>query len=207
MSSEWSLLMANQALARSGSFVFDPFVGTGARPAPTTRSPFPHGEARTNACASDRKHSGGLRSFWGDDHRWRHRSARAAGRHQAQPAGHRSQLTPLVFSHSLVGVMVSADMSYLWLFLAEGSTNIFTNFAQYKMDDRLVDLVACDGSRPCWRRNAQWYDAIVGDRTFSSPCTRREYRWPLQWRVSIINWLIFVACRTSSAIRSASWRA
>jgi tRNA G10 N-methylase Trm11 len=29
MSSEWSLLMANQALARAGSFVFDPFVGTG----------------------------------------------------------------------------------------------------------------------------------------------------------------------------------
>ncbi len=44
MSSEWSLLMANQALARSGSFVFDPFVGTGARPAPTTRSPFPQGK-------------------------------------------------------------------------------------------------------------------------------------------------------------------
>jgi hypothetical protein len=63
--------------------------------------------------------------------------------------------------------MVSADISYWWLFLADGSTNIFTNFAQYKMDDRLVDLVACDGSRPCWRRNAQWYDAIVGDRTFN----------------------------------------
>ncbi len=102
--------------------------------------------------------------------------------------------------------MVSADMSYLWLFLAEGSTNIFTNFAQYKMDDRLVDLVACDGSRPCWRRNAQWYDAIVGDRTFNSPCTRRVYRCPLRWRFSTIG-SIFVACRTSSAIRSASWRA
>lgn len=30
MSSEWSLLMANQALSRPGSFIFDPFVGTGA---------------------------------------------------------------------------------------------------------------------------------------------------------------------------------
>jgi len=29
MSSEWSFVMANQALARSGSLVFDPFVGTG----------------------------------------------------------------------------------------------------------------------------------------------------------------------------------
>jgi tRNA (guanine10-N2)-methyltransferase len=108
MSSEWSLLMANQALARAGSFVFDPFVGTGSI---------------LVGCA----HFGAM-TIGGD-----------------------------------IDPRVLRGDTKLNQQVTDGSTNIFTNFAQYGMNDRLVDLVACDGSRPCWRRNTQWYDAIVGD--------------------------------------------
>jgi len=108
MSSEWSFVMANQALARSGSLVFDPFVGTGSI---------------LVGCA----HFGSM-ALGGD-----------------------------------IDPRVLRGDTKLNMQVTEGSTNIFTNFAQYKMEERLLDLVACDSSRPCWRRNVQWFDAIVGD--------------------------------------------
>jgi tRNA (guanine10-N2)-methyltransferase len=108
MSSEWSLLMANQALAQVGSFVFDPFVGTGSI---------------LVGCA----HFGAM-TIGGD-----------------------------------IDPRVLRGDTKLNQQVTEGTTSIFTNFAQYDMQDKLVDLVACDSSRPCWRRSVQWYDAIVGD--------------------------------------------
>ncbi|ELR14076.1 Hypothetical protein ACA1_366990 [Acanthamoeba castellanii str. Neff] len=139
MSSEWSLLMANQALARSGSFVFDPFVGTGSI---------------LVGCA----HFGAM-TIGGD-----------------------------------IDPRVLRGDTKLNQQVTDGSTNIFTNFAQYKMDDRLVDLVACDGSRPCWRRNAQWYDAIVGDPPYGVRAGARKIGKKVKRKVKEARVDLYHAC-------------
>lgn len=107
MESEISFYTANQALARPGSLIIDPFVGTGSL-----------------------------------------------------------LLTAAHFGARVIGCDI--DMNVLKGKIKD--KNVYTNFDQYGLRDRLVSLIRWDHStRNCFRQQPM-FDAIVCDRT--------SFRWP-----------------------------